>query len=344
MKMVIIIGIHQKQYNIFGGLMGILYIYDIAYEVSLVLYNAYLSLGYEEVVDFFLSSDSQLEGALDPFGDINRDYIKKVMILIMFSNAYLINLYDIKRDVEPEYSKSIVDGLESLTSKEVLMHFFDSPMDFANIFNDSYEYLYNTYIFKYFCWDNLIKSGKKEILYRINPFAVFEVEDNDLGDGFIQTERTIQLLDDLYVKALVSVDNNATDEEHSMRVINQFKKLLLEYFANNEKGLYDFCTVLLGNVYENLYVAGLPKESSALILVLESSSVPSLVEKFLQNDFFAKTILDQFFNYNDFLEKGDLIKNRQEFIECGNKDLLAKFNPYYNYDEQVLKRQTNNDS
>lgn len=322
-------------------------IYDVAYDVLLDLCDCYIESGYEKILSFFFSDSSPLESLFDNVYDldINKKMVKKIVILTFISNAYLYNLYNLERGIYPETCKSNIDLLELLDSREALRQFYDSPMEFKEIFEDSYCYLYDTYIFRYNCWETLQNKNKTRTLWRINPFTVLELTDNVLEEGFEETEEAIQTIYNLYDLAEVIVQNTFNvGDNYDLEVVKIFKKLLIERFGSDKNRLKTLCSILLGNVYENLYVYNLPVASASLIITLEFSDIEALIDVFLKDDYFADSVLSYFFSYNQMLSKEELIGNRRSFVKKGNVKRLKDFNPYFNKDEQVLKRRKNNDS
>ena len=333
-------------------------IYDLAYEILLNFLEEYpinsSETSQKEMVAFFFGASSKYDSLFDNYPNIDYATIKQVMLLIMISNAYLTNIYDIKRGINTENAEDIIEMLEGMNNNSIIKLFKDNLGFSLRIFEDCHEYLYNSYIFRYFCWMTAIKENKLRNLIKLNPFIIFENQDNDLGDGFRETEMIFQLFNDLYGKALNDVeDSEVIDEEYEPDEVesNSFNKSLYEYFwqlvrdhfNHDEKKIEDFCAAILGSVYEclNIYAKDNEKirsNNEELLEMFETMSKDELINLFLNDYSFTLKIIDYFISYNDLIEKGDLIRRRKKFLKKGNIDRLAELNPFYKHEQQVLNR------
>lgn len=327
-------------------------IYDFAYQIlsDITTITSKGDTKVQLIIDFLTAEKSSKElFSSYEFGDFEPNSVKKVVMLTIFSCAYLVNLYDIKRGVNEEQAEAILEQIRNLTPQEIINLFNEYDSLIATVLDDVYDYLDNTYIFRYCCWLNLLAENKQKELLRLNPFVIFEYDALDLGDSFKEMEVTIQLFNDIYDKALeeTAKDPELGDENDreffNNLFIENFYSQVDEHFQNNDKAIAEFYSLILGNVYESLTNNAFKSKKNkriykSLLETLEKKPVSELITSFLTDSKFAITIIDAFLSINDVIEKDELIKRRTIFNQKGNIKRLREFNPYYQSDEQVLKR------
>lgn len=341
--------------------MNVTNINDIAYEALLAVID--FSLDNKESVSDnlikFVTDETYLADIITEAQAVWKFDIRQVKVvsmLMLFEFAYLLNLYDAKRQVNEDLSLEMLEKLEGLNSSDIVSLFSEDSDLIVSTLEDAAAYLDNTYVFRYCCWANLVAEHKQEILFRINPFAILEEEDCVLGDGFKEMEATIQLFNNFYDRALekqtIKYNLEEADGELSNNesLVSDFWKIVAEYFQENTAAIYEFYSLVFANVYEYM-VTYKPTSKKEIFQVksiceeLEKTPLSTLISRFLNDYEFALKIIDSFLSINDLLEKDVLVNRRQEFIESGkDPQKLKKFNPYYQHDEQVLKRLKNNSS
>ena len=329
-------------------------IYDLANLVLNDILTIYCNSNddFSEVIKYLNGTSTKFDNIFDSYGAFSKedkDTIKKVIMLNIFSYAYLVNLYNIRIDLDSENSEKYLNILESLNPQEIIDMFSCFSPEIKIFFEDASGYLSNTYIFKYCCWQNLFAEGKKYLLFKMNPFAMLEQNDLDLGDGFVETEVNIQTFDDLYEKALENAaldpelgEENDPDEFDAL-VIEHFIELINNHFSFDKEKIEAFFATIFSNIYENITLnikinKKQRKKYSSLISKFEEYSIDDLIKLFENNYGFAIDVIDIFLTYNSYLEKGELINRRIDFLKRGNIKMLASLNPFYEEDKIVLKR------
>lgn len=329
-------------------------IYDLANLVLSDIMNIYYESGqdFDNVIKYLNGDSTQFDNIFDSYGElsqINRDSVKKVIMLNIFSYAYLVNLYNFSIDLDSDSCEKYLSVLESLNPQEIFDMFASFSPEVKIFYEDASEYLTNTYIFRYCCWENLFREGHKKTLFKINPFAILEYKDTKLEDGFIETEVYIQLFDDLYNKAVeqASIDPELLDEDDADRfdqlVIEHFLSIVDKHFNSDSTQIEYFFSTIFSNIYENITLnvktnKKQRKKYSSLIAKFEEYSINDLIIMFMENYSFAIDVIDIFLTYNSYLEKGELINRRISFLKKGNAEKLAELNPFYNNDIKVLER------
>lgn len=329
-------------------------IYGLAYDTLLEASITCITKksGFPSLVEFLTTLDSDLDDLiLKRTNDLNIDksLFKAVMMLTFCSCAYLDCTYDLRRGVNVEEAEMLTDYLECLTPQDAIMLFFKDDFVLERLYESFYDYVNNTYIYRYCCWANIQDEKRIKRLLTINPFAVLETDNALLDKGFTKTELIIQLFYNLYDKALEdsSEDSEYTEEEDdelfSKLILKHFRSLVSEHYANDEKEMLNFYSMILGIVYENLILhtekkKRYQKQRANLIKKLEEYTPEDLIFLLQTDDNFALDIINLFIAYNDFLEKNELINRRKKFIKRGDSSKLREFNPYFDEEIQILKR------
>lgn len=314
----------------------------IAYDVS----NEQL----DDVISFLNDKNDKFNEILKSYDILKEeDYhvIKRVIMLTIISYAYLVNLYNVRIDIDAENSQKYVDYLESLSAKEIVDMFACHSPEIKTFYGDSANYVNNSYIYRYCCWANALSEGKEFMVLKLNPFTLLECQDINLGDGFVETEVCIQLFDDLYCKAL---EMALMDSEAAVTESLEFSKIIVDYFREGVDNHFNgdvsqincFYSLIFSNIYENIIINSNTKKQrrkfKTLIQKIEECSTADLMTLFMDSYQFAIEIIDSFITFNDNLEKDDLIKRRLEFMKKGNSQKLAEINPFYARDVEVLKK------
>lgn len=330
-------------------------IYDLANSALQDILNVFNSSDdttFNDIVDFLNGRNNKFSGILESYAlttSCDQNMLKKVIMLNLFSYAYLVNLYNVQIDLNSDNSLIYQEYLESLDPKEIINMFSCHSPEIKSFFEDCSSYLTSSYIYRYCCWANMFREGKKSVLFKINPFATLEYQDNQLDEGFVETEVYIQLFDDLHNKAIENsskdpeVNDDTATEEFDRILIDNFIQIIDEHFNGNFDEISNFYSVIFSNIFENITLnikanKKQRKKFASLIEKFEEYSLSDLITLFAENYQFAIDIIDLFLMYNTSLEKQELINRRLEFLRKGNREKLAELNPYYESDNQVLKR------
>ena len=329
-------------------------VYDLAKLILNDILNIYSSSedDFSEIIKYLNGNSTKYDNVFDSYGNYSnqdKSLVKKVIMLNIFSYAYLVNLYNVRIGLDSETSEKFLDVLNQLNYHEIIDMFDCFSPEIKAFFEDSSKYLTNTYIFKFCCWQNLLAQGKKSQLFKLNPFAFFEQDDISLGDGFVETEVNIQTFDNLYEKALekASLDPELGEEDDldnfDILLIEHFNELVHSHFKEDLPKIESFFASIFSNIYENvsLNIKINPKQRKkykSLMTKFEEYSISDLINMFENSYSFAIDIIDIFFTYNSFLEKGELINRRLDFLKKGNTQMLEQLNPFYEEEKSILKR------
>ena len=334
-------------------------LYDLANTILQDLMTVYYdddNAQFDDIIRF-LNGESDKYNSIfnsyDSLKTINHNSVKRVIMLIIFSYAYLVNLYNVRIDLDSENSQKYLDYLESIDAKEIIDMFACHSPEIKTFYEDCSNYLTNTYIYRYCCWANAFAERKQDVILKLNPFALLEYQDIDLGDGFVETEVCIQLFDDLYNKAVEEaaadpelVDND--EEIFSRLVIDYFREAVDNHFNGNTFQINQFYSLIFSNIYENITLNSTQKRQrkkyKTLIKKMEEYSISDLISLFMESYQLAIDVIDIFIMYNNNLEKEELINRRIKFLKKGNQQKLAEINPFYERDNEVLKRHKKNSS
>lgn len=297
-----------------------------------------------ELLSFLTTDQNDLEEIFREYMicEIDPHIIKIAMMLTIVSCANLVCEYNITRDINTEKSTEILQFLENLNINETIQLFFDDNDYLETIYELSYDYLQNNYIFRYCCWQNALKKDKmKKIIYK-NPFILLDSENICMEMYFPKTEFTIQLTYNLYDKALekAAFEDELDEENFDSIIIDNFQELANKHFNYNEDHILAFYLMIIGIVYESLSIQKqqYQRKYNKLIQYLENTSSQEILAKFLNNNKFMLEIIDLFFDFNDFLEYQEIMDRRSAFLRLGKSNEMKKFNPFFDQEVQTLKK------
>lgn len=322
-------------------------IYDYAYQLLDDIINEYNDQAFPLLMQFLTTDTSNLEIIFNKYPQLNKHYTKHVMMSIIFSHAYLTSKYDIVRGIDIDYAKDNIDFLEELSIAQIIQLFKEANSNIETIYEYFYKYVNNTYIYRYCCWQNILRENKMPIVLQLNPFAILECENISLELLFPETESTIQSFLNIYEKATADllIELNLLGKiyphEFNPLLIQNIHELTQEFFQNNMSEIFQFYLMILGNVYENIAISSSNKakrQYKPLIKEIESLSPDELFNKLINEPNFALKIINLFLLYNNNLENGELITMHNKFIKLGKNNNLQKLNPYFARECQTLKR------
>lgn len=181
------------------------------------------------------------------------------------------------------------------------------------------------------------------MLFKINPFEIYNFENLITTEGFIHSEKVIQIFIDLYDRTSIIVDESFADDFSenidNYLTSNTFKSLAEEFFAGDITQISNFYATILSNVYENLTInIKFYKHYQKVLDIFENNHGLDVISIFLNNKQFAERIIELFLMFNEDIDKEDLFNRRFKFLQSKNSNILEELNPYYDEEQQILKR------
>lgn len=327
-------------------------IYEICYDVLFILAHSIITClkddkRNEKLLNVLIGKDktydAELKAHIPTDLNLDVDFCKNIMILIIISKSYLLNYYNSFKKINAEESEQIVIELENKTLLEILKEFFCCSKLSKKLINDYYAFNEKIYVAQNQAIGLVIANGDLKKLLSLNPLEIFDLENYIPDEFFTTSELAIQAMMDLYDHAIeyclldeFGERTNFADEQEFVAKI--FLDLL---FEKNDSDLESFILYMVANVYEALAVEGYynyNKDYKYLIDFIESSSNTMIFKRFLSDYTFLNSIINIFFRVNEFLEEDELQIRREEFKKNGNTHILQRLNPYYEEEELALKR------
>lgn len=283
----------------------------------------------EELLNFLSRPSKEYDNLITTYDAIKTSYdiaaIKRIMMLIVVSRAYIKCLYNIEYDIDKSDSEEIMLEIEEYDSKEIIDLFLDKDPFIISLIPYFMDNFYGLYIEACLSKELVFKYGKLYNILVINPFEVLDIYDYIPKNMFTRTEMILQKLFDYYNIAL----NNSFDEDN----ILETQKKFLESIAN-KTGLLHY---LIANVYEILVTSDVMKEQK-IKEYIESNDISVIVKRLYEDEVFANRIIDVFIGYNDCLMDQDLLFRRDLFKnKSGNIMVLKRLNPYFKEEEIVYE-------
>lgn len=324
------------------------YAYQILYDATIECCNKLARFEFSELINFLITDNTKIERVFENYSEISIDhkYLKKIMMLIITSCAYLVCEYKTALEINDDEVTEVLTMLENLKPQEIITLFHQKDSDLNKIYEYYQEYANGTYIYRFDCWQNLFYEGKIKTVLKLNPFVTLNFDDIFVSTIFPKTESTIQLLYTFYEQALYKAEMNPEYNEEDNNsldnlVVEHFHDLSSKYFNNNLSQIYSFYSMIIGVVYENIAIIKDEKYKRTfrpLLKELENTPSEDLISTFYNNPKFALQIIDLFIEFNDFLEEGNLVDRRIKFLKLNKNAKLKKFNPYFDEEELTLKK------
>ena len=325
-------------------------IYDACYDVLELTINTIKNIYGEDIIKTtdellkFLTTDSSKYEEL--FGQIkytnlieNKLFYKKIMMLIIVSTFYKVNLYYTEKGMDLDYEEQSL--LEEKNYNEIIE-------DFRDLENNPYvfqaiacfcEFSNRSYILKNNCMEEIIAQNKLDVIMEINPFEILNFTNCINPNLLLETEKMIQDFIDLY-----DCSQNG-DCEDEYEIIDIFKEKIEKHFDNDQQKILIFYKYIFSNVYESIITKcknNRPLKSRYKYLIREFSkndiSFDELYDKFLNDYQFADELINFFLTANDDLLENDLIERRSYFKTIGNVGLLKSLNPFYDKEEKIFEK------
>lgn len=324
------------------------YSYQLLYDASIECCNKLVGFEYQKLIAFLTTDNTEIEKVFKEFETIpiNHKYLKKIMMLTIVSCAYLVCEYKLSLEIDEEEMREALKIIENLNYKEIISMYEQNNSYLKKIYDHYTEYANGTYIYRFNCWQNLFREDKIKTILRLNPFVTLDFDDIFMEKIFPETESTIELLYIFYNQALykAEIDPEYNEEDHdyfNILVMEHFFDLTSDYFNNDISQIDSFYSMIIGIVYENIAIIKEEKykrKFSLLLNELENTPLKDLIAKFYNNHEFALQIIDLFIEFNDFLEVGNLVDRRINFLKLNKNSKLKKFNPHFDEEEQTLIR------
>ena len=265
-------------------------------------------------------------------------------MLIIFSDAYKMLLRNKYCNIDTDLAEELLDQVERLSAPEIIKVFFSEDSQFVReIFSNYFDYSERNYIFRNSCWELIQKKGRASMLFKINPFEIYNFENLITTEGFIHSEKVIQIFIDLYDRTSIIVDESFADDFSenidNYLTSNTFKSLAEEFFAGDITQISNFYATILSNAYENLTInIKFYKHYQKVLDIFENNHGLDVISIFLNNKQFAERIIELFLMFNEDIDKEDLFNRRFKFLQSKNSNILEELNPYYDEEQQILKR------
>ena len=273
--------------------------------------------------------------------------VKKVIILIIASKAYMVNYYNYLHDINKEQCSKMLEELESKSLQSIIKEFWQKSEFSEELIDDYFSYLDRPYIFKNRSKSLIVKNNKTGILLKINPFEVLDLHDYIADDMYMSSEICIQTFLDCYEQSLLYSINDECGEEQNYSCKEEF--LVATFISNlkiifhGENALDIFIKYVLSNIYETLITELNGKNQDFkkyvdIIYCVENMKIDEIINRFLSDYKFTLHLIDAFLDGNDYLIEGDLLCKREAFKKIGNVKLLRKLNPFYHEEEIIYQK------
>lgn len=100
----------------------------------------------------------------------NIEMVKRVIMLIIASKAYMADLYDYLHDINKEENEYSMKELENITYKDIINSFYKADELADTILEDYFSYINRPYIFQNKCKSLILANGKRDILTKVKSF------------------------------------------------------------------------------------------------------------------------------------------------------------------------------
>ncbi|MEG2322002.1 MAG: hypothetical protein RSB71_00735 [Bacilli bacterium] len=330
---------------------------------------------YEQTYLFLTTGNTKYEDEIEKFNifNIDTELLKKIMILIINSGAYLIAKYEDSKNIKSEYNDDIIEFFEtngySASSIITIFKKEDNLIQTYDMIEDYFEYAQRGYIFKNRCLALAINKKFLNTLLTINPFEMLEYMDYLTKEDILKSEEVIQNIydvDEAISREIYGNSDDVLDEDNDEQLLDededgneyleenmaQTKSLFFEKLQALYKTQLEFQNALsyiLANVYENCKVMIKDPITNQKFGDLinyfekEETTLEKALLRFCTDDDFFNRVINIFLNNNTSLYNADLAFMRFESENKGSTKTLKKLNPYYKDEKQVFdKINTNN--
>lgn len=130
------------------------------------------------------------------FNDL--DSVKRVIMLIIVSKAYMNNYYDFIHDINAFENNLVLVELENMSIEDIINGFYNRDDFIKDMIEDYFSYINRPYIFQSKCKSLIIKNEKIPVLLKLNPFEVLDLYEFIEDDKYTSSEEVIQTFMDIY--------------------------------------------------------------------------------------------------------------------------------------------------
>ena len=143
-------------------------IYEIALKIlsHVVASESYQNSSFFNQTYSFLTTDnSPFEVFLKKYDNKSRTNLKKIMMLIIFGDAYKMLLRNKYCNIDTDLAEELLDQVERLSAPEIIKVFFSEDSQFVReIFSNYFDYSERNYIFRNSCWE-LIQKKVEQVCF-----------------------------------------------------------------------------------------------------------------------------------------------------------------------------------
>lgn len=172
------------------------------------------------------------------FNDL--DTVKRVIMLIIVSKAYMNNYYDFIHDINAFENNLVLVELENMSIEDIVSGFYNRDDFIKDMIEDYFSYINRPYIFQSKCKSLIIKNKKIPVLLKLNPFEVLDLYEFIEDDKYTSSEEVIQTFMDIYEQSLVCLYNDEFGESDNYSCKDEFLvsiifSKLMEKYGSKEK-------------------------------------------------------------------------------------------------------------
>lgn len=286
----------------------------------------------KELYDFLTKPSKKYDNIIKSYPFLKHEYdvgsIKRILQLIVISRAYIKTFYNMENEIDIDESQLVSESLSGKTYQEVLELFIDYEDMALSIIDLFFDFSFSLFVETSMAKEMVFKKGMLQEILDMNPFEVLDVYDYIPSNKFTDTELLIQKLFNYYNRALGEYYPDSDDPENTL--INIF----LNYLKDEDDSVLIY---IISNVYENICTSHgeLTPMNKALKKYIEGNNNITIINRMYSDKKFAKTIIDLFIGFNDYLTDQELYKRREEFNKKGDIVILRRLNPFYDSEEIV---------
>lgn len=323
-------------------------LYSICYDILTIIienlevkHENDLSQVSVELLDLLTNNQSNLNQDLKKLlGDYeikNYQDMKKIMILMIPSRAYINMYYDQLKGINNPDNEELLLFLNILDYNDILDLFYSDDLEMIYTLIDCFiDYIKRPYTFENLSKEEIINHKLTKKILELNPFEVLNLGDYLPKKMLINSEICIQSFLDIYDKTI----STSNDDEEAFHNFIKYVKL---YYNNNTEKINLFIQYAISNIYETLITYKNSKDTYLedyydLINVFENYELKTILFQFFNNKEFSNRVIECFVLCNDSLVNGDLICKRNVYKDVGNIKQLKRLNPFYIEEEIVFNK------
>ena len=127
------------------------YAYQLLYDATIECCNKSARFEFSELINFLITDNTKIERVFENYSEISIDhkYLKKIMMLIITSCAYLVCEYKTALEINDDEVTEVLTMLENLKPQEIITLFHQKDSDLNKIYEYYQEYANGTYIYRF---------------------------------------------------------------------------------------------------------------------------------------------------------------------------------------------------